>query len=48
METFIGIVIFVGVMIVINKLGLGYCGCGRSNLGHKENSSNKSCCSSKK
>ena len=41
METIISILIFVGVMVAMNKLGLGCCG-RKSN--HKENSSKKSCC----
>jgi hypothetical protein len=41
METIVTILIFIGVMYAMSKLGLGCCG------GHSENSE-KSCCSSKK
>ena len=42
METIISILIFVGVMVAMNKLGLGCCGGRKSD--HKEKSSKKSCC----
>ena len=45
METIISILIFVGVMYAMSKLGLGCCG-GHSDK--NENSSKKSCCSSEK
>jgi len=45
METLVSILIFIGVMFAMSKLGLGCCG-GHSN--HYENNSKKSCCSSEK
>ncbi len=42
METVISILIFIGAMFVMSKLGLGCCG------GHYKNNRTKSCCSSKK
>lgn len=47
MEIVIGILIFLGAMVAMNKLGLGCCGGRRGNSDHKEESGNKSCCSSK-
>ena len=43
MGTIISIIIFVGVMFVMSKLGIGCCG-GHSN--HDESNNKKSCCSS--
>lgn len=48
MGTIIGVLIFVGVMIAMNKLGLGCCGGGKGNSDRKEDSGNKSCCTSEK
>ena len=45
METIVTILIFVGVMYAMSKLGLGCCG-GHSE--NNENNSGKSCCSLKK
>ena len=45
MGTIILILIFMGVMFVMSKLGLGCCG-GHSD--HNESDSKKSCCSSEK
>ncbi|MBU3160856.1 hypothetical protein KPL37_14010 [Clostridium frigoris] len=45
MGTIISILIFMGVMFVMSKLGLGCCG---GHAGHDENNSKKSCCSSEK
>jgi hypothetical protein len=45
METIVSILIFIGVMYAMSKLGLGCCG-GHSD--HNENGSKKSCCSSEK
>jgi hypothetical protein len=42
METVVSILIFIGAMFVMSKLGLGCCG------GHSKNNGTKSCCSSKK
>lgn len=48
MGTIVGLLIFVGVMIVMNKLGLGCCGGHSTQSEHKGNNNNKSCCSSEK
>jgi len=45
MGTLVSILIFVGIMFVMSKLGLGCCG-GHSN--DNEDKSKKSCCSSAK
>ena len=45
METIVSVLIFMGVMFAMSKLGLGCCG-GHSN--HDENNSKKSCCNSGK
>ncbi|MGV8980628.1 hypothetical protein [Clostridium sp.] len=45
MGTLVSILLFIGVMFVLSKLGLGCCG-GHSD--NNENSSKKSCCSSEK
>ena len=45
METVISVLILIGVMFVMSKLGLGCCG-GHSD--HYENNSKKSCCRSEK
>ena len=45
MGTIISILVFMGVMFVMSKLGLGCCG-GHSN--HDECNSEKTCCSSEK
>ena len=45
METLVSILIFIGVMFAMSKLGLGCCG---GHPEHSENNSKKSCCSSEK
>jgi hypothetical protein len=45
METIVSILIFIGVMYAMSKLGLGCCG-GHSE--HNKNSSKNSCCSPEK
>ena len=45
METIVIILIFIGVMYAMSKLGLDCCG---SKSDHSENNRNKSCCSSEK
>ncbi len=45
MGTLVSILIFIGVMFVMSKLGLGCCG-GHSD--HDESNSKKGCCSSEK
>jgi hypothetical protein len=45
METIVTILIFIGVMYAMSKLGLGCCGGHSKNT---ESTSGKSCCSSKK
>jgi hypothetical protein len=45
METIVSILIFIGVMYAMSKLGLGCCG-GHSN--NNKNSSKNSCCGSEK
>ena len=48
METLVSILIFIGVMFAMSKLGLGCCGNHSDHSDHNENSINKSCCSSEK
>ena len=45
MEIIVSVIIFIGVMFAMSKLGLGCCG-GHSN--HNESNSKKSCCGSEK
>jgi len=48
MGTIISILIFVGVMFAMSKLGLGCCGGHSHHSDNSENNSKKSCCGSKK
>ena len=48
MGTIISILMFMGVMFVMSKLGLGCCGGHSDHSDHNENNSKKSCCSSEK
>ena len=51
MGTIVSILIFIGVMFAMSKLGLGCCGGHSNNSDHSsnnENSSKKSCCGSEK
>jgi hypothetical protein len=48
MGTIVSILIFVGVMFVMSKLGLGCCSSHSHHSDNNENNSQKSCCGSKK
>ncbi|GCD11849.1 hypothetical protein [Clostridium tagluense] len=48
METIITILIFIGGMFAMSKLGLGCCKGHGNRSDHEGNNSNKSCCSSQK
>lgn len=48
MGTILSILIFIGVMFAMSKLGLGCCGGHSNHSANTENNSKKSCCSSKK
>ena len=48
MEIIVSILIFIGMMYVLSKLGLGCCGGHENHSDNQENNNNKSCCSSKK
>lgn len=47
METIVSILVFVGVMFVMHKLGLGCCGGHSHHSDNNINNSKKDCCSSK-
>ncbi len=47
MQTIVSILIFIGVMFVMSKLGIGCCGGHGSHSDHNE-SNKKDCCSSEK
>ncbi|HEY8890385.1 MAG TPA: hypothetical protein VIM70_09035 [Clostridium sp.] len=46
MGTLVSILIFMGIMFVMSKLGLGCCGGHSDHSKHNENNSKKSCCGS--
>lgn len=48
MGTIITILIFIGVMLLMSKLGIGCCGGHSDHSNNNENGSKKSCCSSEK
>jgi hypothetical protein len=48
MGTIVSILVFVGVMFAMHKLGLGCCGGHSHHSDNNENNRKKSCCSSEK
>lgn len=48
MGTIVSILVFVGIMFAMSKLGLGCCGGHSHHSDNNENNSSKSCCGSKK
>jgi hypothetical protein len=48
MGTILSILVFVGVMFAMSKLGLGCCGGHSHHSDNNENGSKKDCCHSKK
>ena len=48
MGTIVSILIFLGLMFAMSKLGLGCCGSHSHHSDNSENNSHKSCCGSKK
>lgn len=48
MGTIVGILVFIGVMFVMSKFGLGCCGGHGNHSDNDKKNSKKSCCSSEK